>query len=54
MYTIDTDVALLDGSHHSNGRLEVCVNGTWGRVCDNYWSEVESQVACRELGYTGE
>ena len=50
---LDAKVVLQAGSLHNNGRLEVCVNGTWVRVCDdnNYWSDVEAHIACRQLGY---
>ena len=33
------------------GRVEVCHNEQWGLICANHWSESESIVACRQLGY---
>ena len=44
----------MNGHLPSDGRLEVCVDGSWGTVCDmnNYWSEVDAHVVCRQLGYS--
>ena len=36
----------------NQGRLEVCVNGAWGSVCDSQgvFTTNEAKVACRKLG----
>ena len=34
------------------GRIEVCAGGAWGTVCDDYFTDVNAGVACRQLGYT--
>ena len=36
----------------NQGRLEVCVNGAWGSVCDSrgVFTTTEAVVACRQLG----
>ena len=33
------------------GTLEICLNSTWGTVCDAFFGYTASQVACRQLGY---
>ena len=46
------DLRILGGRNTSSGRLEVFYNGTWGTVCQSYWSAKDAQVACRQLGFS--
>ena len=41
----------MDGSGPHEGRVEVCVNEAWGTVCSNSWSDSDTGVVCRQLGY---
>ena len=48
-------VRLVDGANTSavDGRVEICDEGVWKRVCDRGWNQNKQngQVVCRELGY---
>ena len=45
------DIRLADGTTELEGRVELCINETWGTVCDGFWSTFDTNVACRQLGY---
>jgi len=49
----DTDGALrlTSGKGSHEGRLEVYYTGQWGTICDDGWTELNTQVVCRQLGF---
>ena len=46
------DIRLIGGSTVNEGRVEVCMNNTWGTVCDDFWGTFDATVACRQLGFS--
>ena len=53
-YIYPTGIRLVDNKtdvNGINGTVEVYHNGEWRSVCDDYWTDVEADVACGQLGY---
>ena len=47
------DVRLVGGSTAREGRVEVCVDGRWGTVCNNNQEEI-AEAVCSQLGFPAE
>ena len=52
--TSDGSSRLVGGMYNYEGRVEICTNGGWSTVCDDYWGSVDAQVICNQLGYSTE
>ena len=46
------DIRLQGGADDTQGRVEICMNATWGTVCDDSFNFTDASVACRQLGFS--
>ena len=48
------DTRLAGGDSQYAGRLEICINGLWGTVCDDLFNDIDAGVACKSLNLPSE
>ncbi|CAI8044100.1 Deleted in malignant brain tumors 1 protein [Geodia barretti] len=46
-------IHFFNGSENdTQGLIEVCHQGEWRSVCDDYWTDHDAKVACEQLGFS--
>ena len=46
------EIRLANGRVETEGRVEVCINDTWGTVCDDRFTNTNAAVVCQQIGFT--
>ncbi len=47
---VDGEVRIVGGA--TFGRVDICVQQTWGTVCDTEWNDVVASVICGQQGHS--
>ena len=51
--TVDGTLRLYDGSTENEGILEIFHDNRWGSICDRSWDSIDSNIACKQMGFPG-
>lgn len=46
----DGNLRLVGGE--MEGSIEICMNNSYGGICDDFWDVLDARVACMQLGFS--
>lgn len=44
------EVRLANARSAADGRVEICRNRKWGKICDDFWNRINARIVCSQLG----
>ena len=50
-FPAEGEVRLANGDNEREGRVEIFHDNSWGRVCNDGFTEVDAAVVCVQLGF---
>jgi hypothetical protein len=49
---INGETRVTGSGFSRHGRVEICVNETWGNICTGFWDNSDASVICRQSGFS--
>lgn len=46
------NLRLKGSENHYEGRIEICLNGSWGSICPYNWDNNDAAVVCKQLNFS--
>lgn len=50
----DGHLRIVGGRNNGSveGSVEICINNTYGGICDTFWDDLDALVVCRQLDFS--